>query len=154
MSLIKHLLIAFGLLVLAVVAFGIFLAFEGRGFKEQHAGFIEAFMTDFSESWEVASVRYRVTDAFVREVDTPSGRQTLASFRTLGRLLRIEDLELGAYRATTEETAGLFTFRAVFEHADASVRLGLIERREDLRVNLLDITPSSEGGQRLLRIQV
>lgn len=154
MSLIKNLLIALGFLAVALIALGVFLASEARSFKQQHAGFVETFMLDFSQSWELSAVRSRVTDAFVREVDTPAGRQTLSSFRTLGQLLRIEDFELSAYHASTEETAGLFAFRAIFEHADASVRLALEERDGEVRVRMLDITPSGEPRGRPLRIQV
>lgn len=154
MRLIRKLFAALGLSLVALIGLAIFLAPGSGDFERRHAQFVETFMIDLSATWRIASVRDRVTDALAREVGTPAGRQTLSSFRTLGRLLRIEHLELRAFRASNEETAGLFVFRAVFERADASVRLGL-ERRGDVpRVNLLEIAPEGDVDQRPLRIEV
>jgi hypothetical protein len=154
MRVIGKLFAALGLSLLALIGLAILLAPGSGDFQRRHAEFVGTFMIDLSAAWRIGSVRDRVTDVFAREVGTPAGRKTLSSFRTLGRLLRIEHLELRAFRASNEETAGLFVFRAVFERADASVRLGL-ERRDGVpRVNLLEISPEGGVDQRPLRVEI
>jgi hypothetical protein len=144
MKFFKKLLTGLGVIFcLLLLVFG-FLAYLGSGFKGEQEAFVRQFMSDYSRHWDTSEVHDRLATEFLDQIQSPSGEQTVAVFRRLGRLLEVTDISLENFFAGTDGKSGVFVFKARFEAAPALVRLTIRDADGTVRVLGLHISPSTE----------
>lgn len=144
MHILKKILIGFGVVFVGIIALVIFLAADASKFKETHAEFIDQFLEDYSQRWDVADVYFRVTNELLSNINSEQGKNALSVFTTLGVLESTSDLEIGNYYSGTSGKTGNFTLKAVFSNGLALVKIVVNEEDGNVRVNGLHITPSEE----------
>ena len=144
MKLLKNVLIGFGVLFVAVIGLFIFAGVGSSDFREQQAPFIESFMHEFTQSWDVSAVHSKLSNDLLKQIDTPSGRNALDVFRTLGAFDGMSDLVLQHYTSGTSGKTGKFAFKAQFTSGPALVEMILVESEGRTVVNGLHITPSAD----------
>ena len=145
MKILKNILIGFGVLFVAIIGLMIFVGTGSSEFREKQAPFIESFMAEFSENWDVADVHSKLSNDLLKEIDSPSGRTALGVFQTLGNFEGMNDLVLQHYTSGTSGKTGKFTFKARFTGGPALVEIILVDSEERTLVNWLHITPAGEA---------
>ena len=74
----KNILIGFGVFFVAVIGLIVFLSAESSDFSDKQTPFIEIFMTEFSENWEVVTVHAKLTTAKLKRPSWEDGLFNLA----------------------------------------------------------------------------
>jgi hypothetical protein len=123
MRVLKKILIGFGSVFLVLIALFLWLGMESVRFKHEQAPFVRAYVTDLSRHWNVADVYDRSDNGLIAQAGSAEGRQALLSFRSLGSLTSIDDLELRNYSDGTWGRRGVFDFKAEFENGEALVEV-------------------------------
>jgi len=144
MKILRNILIGFGVVFVAVIGLIVFLSNESNDFRDKQFPFIETFMMEFSENWEVSSVYEKLTNDLLKQIDSPAGRNALDIFKTQGSFKEMSDLVLVNYNAGTSGKTGKFTFKALFTSGPALVEIILVENQGKTLVNGLHITPSGD----------
>ncbi len=142
MKILKNILIGFGVFFVAVIGLIVFLSAESSGFRDKQTPFIETFMMEFSENWEVSAVHAKLTNDLLKQIDSPAGGNALEIFRTQGSFKEMSDLVLQNYNSGTSGKTGKFTFKALFTGGPALVEIILVENEGKTLVGGLHITPS------------
>ena len=144
MKVLKNILIGFGVVFVGIIALIIFLSTDSSRFKETHADFIDQFLEDYSQHWDVADVHSRVTNDLLIQIRSAQGKNALSVFESLGVIESTSDLEIGNYYSGTSGKSGEFSLKAVFSNGLALINIIVNEEDGDVRVNGLHITPSGE----------
>lgn len=142
MKILKRILIGFGLLFVGLIGFFAYMGTAASEFRTEQGPFIEKFMKAFSENWEVASVRDKLSDDLLKQIDSQAGKNALGIFQTMGRFRSMTDLSLQSYSAGTWGKTGKFTFKGRFSNGPAQVEIIVNKRDGKTRVTGLHITPS------------
>lgn len=145
MRIVKNILIGFGVLFVAVIWLVLFIGAGSSEFREKQSPFIEGFMMEFSENWDVADVHSKLDNDLLKQIDSPSGRAALGVFRALGDFEAMHDLVLQHYTTATSGKTGRFTFKALFENGPALVEIMLVESEGKTLVIGLHITPAGDA---------
>jgi hypothetical protein len=142
MNLVKKILIGLGALFVLVIALIALFAVGSNDFRDSHVSYVEHFMSEFSETWEVAVVHEKLTNDFLAQVDSPNGRQALGLFQALGKFEQMSDIEVQNFTSGTAGKSGRLTFKAKFANGPALVEITLFEKDGKTLVHGLHITPS------------
>ena len=157
MKILKHILIGLGVAFLLLIGFLSYMAVESGDFAEEHTPFVRQFITDFSRDWDVRDVQHLLTNDFIEQMETPSGRKALALFKRLGRLVAIQDIALDNFNThfgTASFTQGTFVFEAEFEHAVTQTTLLLVVNKKGQRVQGLRINPTGKPDRSIPNFEI
>lgn len=143
MEFVKKLMMWLGGIFTLILVLIIFLAAGSSSFKEEQEPFVQQFMADFSERWETQDIYARLSNEFIEQINTQEGKTILAQFKTLGKIKRISDFEIGNYNAHTSGTTGDFSFKGTFENGDALINITIKTSDIGVRVVFFRLTPSA-----------
>lgn len=148
MKILKNILVGFGAIFMLLIGLAIFLAGSSAEFKEKHEQFVRDFTREFSQNWEIDSVKVKITNELQSQIKTTKGKHALKVFSSLGRLIEITDMELLNYSAhTSGPTTGVFKFKAKFDNAYTIVSVTVQEMDNTARVNGFHIEPIGDISQ-------
>jgi hypothetical protein len=128
MRALKKILIGLGSIFLVLIALFTWLGLQSVRFKQQQEPFVRTYMTDLSRHWNVADVYDRSDNEFLAEAGSAPGVRTMQSFKSLGPLLSIHDLELKNFSDGTWGRRGVFAFKGRFQNGEALVQI-LLENK-------------------------
>lgn len=154
MKILKAVLIGFGLLFVGLIGFVAYMGVAASEFRTEQGPFIEKFMKDFSENWEVESVHDKLSDDLLKQIDSQTGRNALGRFQTLGRFHSMVNLALRSYSSGTGGKTGQFTFNGRFSNGPARVEITVNKRDGRTRVTGLHITPPRVAPTTNLRQEI
>lgn len=153
MRVLKRILIALGSAFLLLVVLIGWVGMQSLRFKRQETHFVESYVKDLSRQWNVADVYDRSESAFIAQASSMQGRRALQSFKSLGRLTAVHDLELRNFFDGTAGRRGVFDFRADFQNGTAQVEVTVIDGRHMgtrvLGINLSGIQTSPSANARI-----
>jgi hypothetical protein len=145
MKIIKNILIGLGVVFAIFIGLAIFLFGESSEFKERNEQFVKDFTQEFSQEWTIGRVSDRTTNDFLSQISTPNGQHALMQFKTFGKLVKIEDVEMGNYSTATGSGAtGVIKFKAEFENVKALVTVTVREKDGEAKVHGFHIDPLSD----------
>lgn len=145
MKLIKNILIGLGVVFSLFIGLAVFLFWESSEFREKNEPFAREFTRAFSQDWSIGDVSDHVTNDLLAQINTPNGKHALSQFRAFGRLVKIEDVEMGNYNASAGVgVTGVLRFKAEFENVKALVTITLRETDGVVKVHGFHIDPLSD----------
>lgn len=141
MRVLRRVLFGIGVALLALYAFTHWLNSSSTRFAQAQSAFINQFVSDLSQRWDLADVTDRVGGALALQADNADGQRRLAQFKPLGSLRSISQLQLQRYALSDDATSGVFWLRAQFTHGGAQIQITLTERHDTVRVESLYLKP-------------
>jgi len=146
LKVIKNIFICLGVLFAVCIAISIYLGFKSAEFKKTYSPFAQQFMVDFSQDWEIADVQPRLSNDFLAQMETPNAKQAMFVFRNLGKVIKMQDMELKNFRTSVgsgRHQFGAFVFKADFENASGLVTLTVVINKDGARIQRLHINPTT-----------
>ena len=143
MKIIKNILIGLGVIFILLIGLFVFLGSESIEFRDRHAEFVESFVKDFSNDWEVSTIHKLVTNEMLVQMQSQNGQQALSVMSALGKLESISDLTLTNYSTKISGDTGVFQFKGQFSNGAALVQVIVIEKDEVVRIHNLHINTIS-----------
>lgn len=142
MRVVKNILISLGVLFLIFGAFFAWMVVGSHHFRKEQGPFVEVFVTDFSQHWDIADVYDRLENSLAEQFATPDGLQVLGHFKQLGPLKSVHDLELRNYNTGTTGRTGEFLFKGSFENGEAIVNVTIVKKDGAVRVLGIHLIPT------------
>ena len=143
MNTLKKLLMGFGALFIGFIVFFTVLESGSKGFKVNNEALIVKFMSDLTASWDMQDVASLTSNEFMEQLITAEGRHYLKVFSAMGAVESISDMELADLVMDARMNTGLFIFKAQFEQGPALVKVILVEKSGESRIQALDIIPAN-----------
>jgi hypothetical protein len=141
MIVIKRILIGLGVLFVAVIILFSCVGESARAFRKEQEPFVQSFVWQLSKHWNIAYLDDELSTGTVRQrLRSTEGQQALLQMKPLGVFRSARDFELLSYNTGTEGSTGTFSFKAIFEYGDATVRVTVTERDGNSRVSGLTTT--------------
>lgn len=142
---LRRVLFGLGAAVLALYALTSWLGSSSMRFASAQSVFINQFLSDLSQRWELTDVEDRVSGPLARQAGSPEGQRELTQFRPLGALRLISELQLQRYALSDDDRTGVFSARAQFAHGGAHIQIIVTQHHNAVRVESLQLyrlTPS------------
>ena len=130
-----------GVAFIIFVAFMVYMLDASNRFAEEHSAFIETYLTDLSLQWSISDIHSRSTNQLLSQMNEAQGRAVIARFNVLGKLKRIEELEMMNYFTGTSGVTGQFQLIAIYEGGPSLVKIVVIVKDEKVKVAGLHIKP-------------
>ena len=140
-KLIRNSLIGIGVVCIIFVSFMAYMLDASDKFAQEHTAFIESYLTDLSVQWSVSDIHSRSTNQLLSQMNEAHGRAVIAKFNVLGKLKRIEEIEMMNYFTGTSGITGQFQLIAIYEGGPTLVKIVVIEKDEKVKVAGLHIKP-------------
>ena len=140
-KLIRNSLIGMGVAFIIFVALMVYMLDASNRFAEEHSAFIETYLTDLSLQWSISDIHSRSTNQLLSQMNEAQGRAVIARFNVLGKLKRIEELEMMNYFTGTSGVTGQFQLIAIYEGGPSLVKIVVIVKDEKVKVAGLHIKP-------------
>jgi hypothetical protein len=151
MHALKKILFGLGSLFLVLIALFAWLGVQSVRFKREEAPFVQAYVTDLSQRWDIADVYGRSADAFIAQASSAEGQRTIQRFKPLGTLTSIRDFELKNYSTGTWGRRGVFDFKADFRNGEALVEVTIVTQGNagtrvlSINLNTVQINQAAAG---------
>ena len=140
-KLIRNSLIGMGVAFIIFIALMVYMLDASNRFAEEHSAFIETYLTDLSLQWSISDIHSRSTNQLLSQMNEAQGRAVIARFNVLGKLKRIEELEMMNYFTGTSGVTGQFQLIAIYEGGTSLVKIVVIVKDEKVKVAGLHIKP-------------
>jgi len=140
-KLARNMLIGAGAIFIIFIAFMMFMLNASVKFKHEHTAFIETYLTDLSTQWSISDIHSRSTNQLLSQMNEAQGRAVIARYNVLGKLKRIEELEMMNYYTGTSGVTGQFQLLVVYEGGPSLVKIVVIVKDDKVKVAGLHIKP-------------
>lgn len=138
---IKNLLATIGLIIVLIFAGLAYLGTNIISFQDEHTPFVEQFMQDFSQQWQVSDVETKLSDSFIEQINSDDGRYLIQTLKAMGKYQSMSNLIASQYNSSSAGKTVTLNFTAHFENGKAAMNLHLLETDDKVQVNGLYITP-------------
>lgn len=140
-KLIRNTFIGLGAIFIIFGALMIYMYNASSRFAEEHTDFIESYLSDLSNQWSVSDIHGRSTNQLLSQMNKAHGRAVIDKFNVLGKLKRIEELEMINYFTGTSGVTGQFQLVAIYEGGASLVKVVVIKKDDIVKIAGLHIKP-------------
>jgi len=147
MKIIKRALIGLGVIFSCLISTSIYIESESNNFRNNNSNIAVKFMQELSLEWSMERVSSMVDSDIVYQANTERGRQILENNSNLGRLKRIDNLDLVEYvHYFNRPNVGTFVFTAFFEHGVATVQIVIKGAMDDAVIQEITVESKLLGS--------
>jgi hypothetical protein len=129
-------------LVIAVIGFGI-LAYRGTQLDKESSVYADAALKAITTDWSQKALLDRASPEFKQVISIDQLDAHFRGFSKLGRLQNAEPMKgqagISYHQGVGKQIQGLYTAKAQFEHAEATITLGLIKHGDQWQIARFDV---------------
>jgi len=124
--------VTFLVLVVVIAAFIGYAAITGSALDKQSKAYVDAAVPAIVSSWNEQELLSRASPEFQKAAKPADVDRLFRWFRTLGQLQKYEGSQgqatINVTPQTGKEVSARYVAKALFEHGEASIEVGLIKR--------------------------